>query len=60
MLPETSPPKDTRSALLHAAEQIFREVGYYGTDSNRIARAAGYAPATFYKHFENKLEIFLE
>lgn len=53
-------PRDTRTVLLETAAQIFNEVGYYGTDTNRIARAAGYAPATFYKHFKNKLEIFLE
>lgn len=51
---------DTRQALLAAAVKLFNDVGYYGTDTNRIARAAGYAPATFYKHFKNKLEIFLE
>jgi hypothetical protein len=32
----------------------FNRVGYGGTDSNRIARAAGYAPGTFYKHFSDK------
>ncbi|MEM7139035.1 MAG: TetR/AcrR family transcriptional regulator [Myxococcota bacterium] len=53
-------PSDTRTTLLETAAQIFNDVGYYGTDTNRIARAAGYAPATFYKHFKNKLEIFLE
>jgi AcrR family transcriptional regulator len=38
---------------------VFNESGYHGTDSNRIARAAGYAPGTFYKHFADKREIFL-
>lgn len=46
--------------MLAAAAQVFNEVGYFGTDTNKIARAAGFAPATFYKHFDNKLEIFLE
>src|SRR5262249_26696899 len=32
---------------------------YHGTDSNRLARAAGYAPATFYKHFPDKRALFL-
>jgi len=35
-------------------------VGYHGTDSNRIAREAGYSPGVFYKHFADKREIFLE
>ncbi len=43
-----------------AAAREFSRVGYDGTDSNRLARAAGYAPGTFYKHFTDKRAIFLE
>jgi len=57
---EAALPRDTRATLLDTAAEIFNDVGYYGTDTNRIARAAGYAPATFYKYFKNKLEVFLE
>jgi AcrR family transcriptional regulator len=53
-------PGRARDALVGAAAEQFNTVGYYGTDSNRIARAAGYAPGTFYNHFPNKLAIFLE
>ena len=53
-------PEETRSRLVEAAGKLFNSVGYFGTDSNRIARAAGYAPGTFYGHFADKLEIFLE
>jgi len=53
-------PEDTRKRLLEAAGKLFNSVGYFGTDSNRIARAAGYAPGTFYVHFADKREIFLE
>jgi len=49
----------TRERLVTAAADIFNRVGYHATDSNRIARAAGYAPAMFYKHFDDKREIFL-
>jgi AcrR family transcriptional regulator len=42
-----------------AAADVFNRVGYRGTDSNRLARAAGYAPGTFYKHFRDKRAIFL-
>jgi len=42
-----------------AAAQLFNRVGFYGTDSNRIARAAGYSTGVFYKHFKDKREIFL-
>jgi AcrR family transcriptional regulator len=53
-------PDNTRRALIEAAARIFNSAGYHGTDSNRIARAAGYAPGTFYVHFADKLAIFLE
>jgi AcrR family transcriptional regulator len=55
-------PRDTdatREALLDAARQAFNEDGFFGTDSNKIARAAGFAPQTFYRHFSDKTEIFL-
>ncbi len=45
--------------LVAAAARVFNRSGYHGTDSNRLARAAGYAPATFYKHFPDKRAIFL-
>ena len=51
---------ETRSKLVEAAGRLFNSVGYFGTDSNRIAREAGYAPGTFYVHFADKREIFLE
>jgi AcrR family transcriptional regulator len=53
-------PDETRRALIEAAARIFNSAGYHATDSNRIARAAGYAPGTFYVHFPDKLAIFLE
>lgn len=53
-------PTETRRALIEAAARIFNSTGYHGTDSNRIAREAGYAPGTFYVHFADKLAIFLE
>jgi AcrR family transcriptional regulator len=52
-------PEETRRLLVGAAAQVFNRSGYHGTDSNRIARAAGYSPGTFYKHFADKRAIFL-
>lgn len=52
-------PGETRARLVAAAEAIFNSKGFEGTDTNRIARAAGYAPQTFYRHFEDKTAIFL-
>src|SRR6185369_10383352 len=49
-----------RDALLAAARKEFDEAGFEGTDTNRIARRAGYAPQTFYRHFHDKTAIFVE
>lgn len=49
----------TRAALLQAAQTEFNAHGFEGTDTNRIARAAGFAPQTFYRHFEDKRAAFL-
>ena len=57
--PRRGAPADTRDRLIAAAAAVFNRVGYHGTDSNRLARAAGYAPATFYKHFPDKRAILL-
>jgi AcrR family transcriptional regulator len=45
--------------LLDAAEAEFNGAGFFGTDTNRIARGAGYAPQTFYRHFDDKIAVFL-
>lgn len=52
-------PAVTRSALVAAAAGLFTDPGYFATDTNAIARAAGYAPASFYKHFSDKTEVLL-
>lgn len=52
-------PEETRAKLIEAAEKEFNTVGFDGTDTNRIARRAGYAPQTFYRHFPDKTAIFL-
>lgn len=52
-------PAATRAALLDAAQQAFEQAGFDGTDTNRIARAAGFSPQTFYRHFADKMEIFV-
>lgn len=57
--PRRGLPDETRGRLVAAAAEVFNRDGYEGTDSNRLARAAGYAPGTFYKHFRDKREIFL-
>jgi AcrR family transcriptional regulator len=57
--PRRGIPAQTRERLIAAAASLFNRVGYHGTDSNRIARQAGYSTGVFYKHFKDKREIFL-
>ncbi|HEY2661473.1 MAG TPA: helix-turn-helix domain-containing protein [Caulobacteraceae bacterium] len=49
----------TKDLLVEAAAAEFRERGFDGTDSNKIARRAGFAPQTFYRWFKDKTEIFV-
>ena len=57
---KTAKPRgEARSELIRAARKEFDTVGYDGTNTNAIARRAGYAPQTFYRHFRDKLEIFI-
>ena len=48
-----------REKLLVAARDEFEEHGFGGTNSNAIAKRAGFAPQTFYRHFKTKKAIFL-
>lgn len=50
---------ETRAKLVAAAAKEFNRHGYYGTDSNKIARRAGFSPQTFYRWFRDKTEIFV-
>ena len=50
---------ETGGKLIAAAAAEFNEHGYQGTDTNRIARRAGFAPQTFYRWFADKTEIFI-
>ncbi len=49
----------TGDKLIAAAAEEFNSGGYHGTDTNRIARRAGFAPQTFYRWFGDKMDIFL-
>jgi AcrR family transcriptional regulator len=49
----------TAQRLVEAALEEFNEQGFHGTDTNKIARRAGFAPQTFYRHFEDKTAIFI-
>jgi AcrR family transcriptional regulator len=49
--PRRGTPAQTRERLVAAAAILFNRAGYHGTDSNRIARAAGYSTGTFYLNY---------
>jgi AcrR family transcriptional regulator len=57
--PRRGAPEDTRTRLVAAAAAAFNRDGFHRVDSNRIAREAGYAAGTFYKHFPDKRAAFL-
>src|SRR5262245_40724020 len=50
----------TAEKLVRAAGSEFNEHGFAGTDTNRIARRAGFAPQTFYRWFRDKTDIFIK
>ncbi len=52
-------PTSTRERIIRAALAEFMEGGFGGTDTNRIARRAGFAPQTFYRWFDDKLAVFV-
>ncbi|MGE0325298.1 MAG: TetR/AcrR family transcriptional regulator [Polyangiaceae bacterium] len=52
-------PERTRELLLATAARAFDRDGYFGTDTNRIAKEAGFAPATLYRYFADKRALFL-
>ena len=54
-----APAGDTAAKLVAAAAREFNQHGYDGTDTNKIARRAGFAPQTFYRWFKDKTQIFV-
>jgi AcrR family transcriptional regulator len=57
--PRRGAPEQTRARLIYTAAQIFNRVPYWETDTNTIAREAGYSTGTFYRHFKDKREMFI-
>lgn len=49
--------KDTRLALIEAAEQLIGSTDFDAINSNQVARAAGVGVGTFYSHFEDKAAL---
>jgi AcrR family transcriptional regulator len=51
--------KETREAILEAANEVFSSTPYVRATIDEIIRAANISRATFYGHFESKLELAL-
>lgn len=47
-------PEERKNEILDVAEQLFSQVGYEATSTNKIAKAAGIAQGTLFYHFESK------
>ncbi|MEL6579425.1 MAG: TetR/AcrR family transcriptional regulator [Cyanobacteria bacterium J06621_12] len=51
---------DTRTKILKAALQLFAKRGYDGTTTKDLAKSAGVAEGTLFRHFSNKKAILIE
>ena len=52
--------EERRAALLRAAREVFAQKGYHAATVDDITKLAGVAKGTFYLHFEEKREIYVE
>lgn len=50
----------TRARLLHAAAEVIQEGGWGSASVGAIAKRAGVAAGTLYRHFPSKADLFLE
>lgn len=57
--PKTARGASTRERLLRAAESVFAEHGYAGTRIADIVSAAAVSHGNFYRHFQNKDDVFV-
>lgn len=58
--PRTARGASTRERLLRAAASVFAEHGYSGTRITDIVHAATVSHGNFYRHFQNKDDVFVE
>src|SRR5262249_56662037 len=54
------PEGGTRVRLVHAAAEVIQEGGWGSASVGAIAKRAGVAAGTLYRHFPSKAELFLE
>jgi AcrR family transcriptional regulator len=61
-LPRLTPKRSERSRkkILDSARAVFFEEGFEGANLDEIARRAGLAKGTIYRHFDSKGELYVE
>ena len=57
---DKAPGRADPGKVVGATRTRLIEHGFAGTDTNRIARRAGFAPQTFYRWFSDKAAVFAE
>ena len=58
--PRKRDPRGTRDRLVRAALDLFTSLGYHASTTPEIARRAGVAEGTIYRHFESKQHLLNE
>jgi len=58
--PEISKEQETQAKVLKAAQKLFARQGYGATTTKELAKAAGVAEGTLFRHFKNKKAILIE
>jgi len=52
-------PEETKASIDDAALQLFADKGYSGTATSEIAKQAGIAEGTIFRHYKNKKALLL-
>jgi AcrR family transcriptional regulator len=50
-------PEERRHEFIHAADELFREKGYFGTSIDDIIQSMGVAKGLFYYYFDSKEDL---
>ena len=58
--PRRRDPKNTRERLIRAALELFTTQGYHASTTPQVARKAGVAEGTIYRHFTSKQQLLNE
>lgn len=57
---ELKPRGSKKKEIINAAIEVFSQKGYHNAKVNDITRRAGISIGTFYIHFQNKRDLFIE